>query len=85
MDGLIREIIEVLERCSKPESSFSDEERTDNENLIDRVMKLYLTVKESEEEDHKALLLLFHKRLATPDNLDALLRMFKLGNQMLRV
>jgi hypothetical protein len=27
MDGLIREIIHVFERCSKPESTFSDEEQ----------------------------------------------------------
>jgi hypothetical protein len=81
MDGLIREIIHVFERCSKPESTFSDEERAANENLINRVLGRVLEVDnaileaEAEGKMQKAMLLLFRKRLATSDNLEMLLRM----------
>jgi hypothetical protein len=75
MDGMIREIIQFLERCSKPETTFSDEERADNEYLINRVFGFYLGIEANKEEGQKAFLLLFRKRLATPDNLEMLLRM----------
>jgi hypothetical protein len=75
MDGLIREIIQVLERCSKLETIFSVEERSDNEYLLDRVLRYLATFETSEEEIHKAMLLLLRKRLATPYNLEMLLRM----------
>jgi hypothetical protein len=75
MDELIREIIQLLERCSKPESSFSDEERADNVFLMNRIIQIDNLIQASEEEGHEAMLLLFRKRLATPDNLDALLLM----------
>jgi hypothetical protein len=73
-DGLIREIIQVLERCSKQETTFSHEERADNEYLINRVLRFYLAIEADKEEGQKALLFLLHKRLATPDNLAMLLR-----------
>jgi hypothetical protein len=75
MDATIREIIQVLERCSKSETTFSDEERAGNVYLLDRVFYVDITLKESQAEGHEALLLLFRKRLATPDNLEMLLRM----------
>jgi hypothetical protein len=75
MDGPIREIIRILESCSKPETTISDEERADNEFLLARVLPLFHEFESIEEERHKALLLLFRKRLATPDNLEMLLRM----------
>jgi hypothetical protein len=75
MDGLIREIIQVLERCSKPEKTFSDEERADNLILIRRVFKVEKAIEAIRAEEQKALLLLLRKRLATRDNLEMLLRM----------
>jgi hypothetical protein len=75
MDDMIREIIQLLERCSKPESNFSDEERADNSFLIFRIIQIDNLIQASEEEGHEALQLLYRKRLATPDNLGALLLM----------
>jgi hypothetical protein len=79
MDGLIREIIQVLERCSKPEKTVSDEERADNEYLVNRIldadMAIDLSIEADKDEGHKALLLLFRKRIASPDNLEMLIRM----------
>jgi hypothetical protein len=59
MDGMIQEIIHVLERCSKPETTVSDEERADNEYLIDRVEIFNVAIELSEKKGHDALLLLF--------------------------
>jgi hypothetical protein len=75
MDGFIREIIQVLERCSMPQLTFSDEERADNEYLIYRVLEVDMAIALLKGEGYEAYRLLLHKRLATPDNLDALLRM----------
>jgi hypothetical protein len=86
MDGTVREIIQVLERCSKLETTFSDEERKDNEellhrvdgvvmNIISRVLQVDNALDAREKEGHEAMLLLFRKRLLTPDNLEMLLRM----------
>jgi hypothetical protein len=59
MDRMIREIIQVLERCSKLETIFSDKEREDNEYLITRVLQFDFTLDTIEDEGHEALLRLF--------------------------
>jgi hypothetical protein len=74
-DGMILEIIQVLELCSKPETNFSDAERADNAELIGRVLEVDTAIAFLKEEGYEAFLLLFRKRLATPDNLEMLLSM----------
>jgi hypothetical protein len=74
MDGMIREVIQILELCSKPETIFSDEERAGNEELIGRVLDYDIILEENQDEIYKAMLRLFCKRLATPVNLEMLLR-----------
>jgi hypothetical protein len=78
IDQLVEEIGGVLQRCRVDESTVSDEERKKNEELMAFIYKVHNTIQNSSYGDagaRSALLLLFRKRIATPTNLEALLRM----------
>jgi hypothetical protein len=77
MDQLVEEVGGVLQRCRVDESNISDEERELNEEMVESIICVHNTIQNSSDDMNsvRALLLLFCKRIATPTNLEALLRM----------
>jgi hypothetical protein len=73
IDQLVEDIGGVLQRCRVDESTVSDEERHENEELIRCVARVFNAIHDRCETG--AIVLLFMKRISTPTNLEALLRM----------
>jgi hypothetical protein len=77
MDQLVEEVGGVLQRCRVDESTVSDEERKKNEELLGCILKVDDVIENSSDDDAGALVILFRKRISTPTNLEALLRMME--------
>jgi hypothetical protein len=75
MDQLLEDISGVLHSCRVDESNISDEERMKNEELMTCITWVHNTLQSSSDVNAGAMALLFRKRIATPTNLEALLRM----------
>jgi hypothetical protein len=78
IDQLVEEIGGVLQRCRVDESNISDEERKLNEEMTLCVNHLFDAIFdrcETNDASAGAVALLLQKRISTPTNLEALLRM----------
>jgi hypothetical protein len=86
MDAIVEEITPVFQRCCLTESTASDKEREEDEILMGSVLEVDIALSDPGFEigtervsavgadKYKALLLLFRKRISTPEILEALLR-----------
>jgi hypothetical protein len=72
-DELLEEVGRVLQRCCRPQTTRSDEERKEDDELLTRVN--YVMISIGKISDNGALLKFFSTSICTPANLDALLRM----------
>jgi hypothetical protein len=75
IDQLVEDISGVLQRCLVDESTVSDEERELNEEMMAWMLRVDLIIRRSSDDDAGALVILFMKRISTPTNLEAFLRM----------
>jgi hypothetical protein len=75
MDQLVEAIGRALQCCRVDESTVSDKERELNEDMMAFIHKVDQIIRKRSDDDAGALVILYRKRIATPTNLEALLRM----------